>query len=147
VGKSVTFAHQFVRERTYITKTSRQIGTMYGNPRSVEIVRRVSPDTPGAETRVEEQEYVVLLPVPPTDVVVDDLPTLCWVRMDYKTTLKGLGRQIYGAIEGDPFWKMVVSGAVRSGRAGGEGWLCIIEANDRVKVRNWGDLDEVTYYP
>lgn len=135
-GEVVHLAHMEVRHRVWVqpwTRPTMEHGTASG-------YRRVPP--PGAETetapvatrsgetlgepeeREETSQYVALLP---SSSGSDPAGTLVWATARTKTTIKGLGRQYYAALEGSPLWSLRVSGGVRSGRESTDAILAVVE--------------------
>ncbi len=90
----------------------------------------------------EIQEYLVLEP----SEAESDMK-LVWLRADYKTTLKGLGRQYYASIDTDmSLWSFSFSSCCRSGRFGSKMALAIVDSKNYATEKVWGDIErEKTY--
>jgi hypothetical protein len=89
---------------------------------------RVDPATEGAEKKVEEDTYFVILPIANGEVPVP-IGSLVYAKAYSKTTLKGFGRQFSAAIHGTPIWGFDFFGGYRSGRAGTATMLAV-QADD-----------------
>jgi len=106
--------------------------TIYGG--KVLVKSRLPLDSDEGEMELERRLYIRLDPAPPGAGASGELPKLVWSVASYKTTLKGLGRQYRYRHVGCPLWSTSVHGAVRSGRAGAEGVLAIVDDEHPLKV-------------
>jgi len=106
--------------------------TIYGG--NVLVKSKLALDSDEGEIELERRRYIRLDPLPEGTEVPDELPRLIWSVASYKTTLKGLGRQYRYEHVGCPIWSARVHGAVRSGRAGAEGVLAIVDDEHTLKV-------------
>lgn len=61
---------------------------------------------------------------------------LIWLTADWKTTIKGLGRQYRNELVGAPIWEQRISGQVRTGRLGCVGALAIVDDEHPLSVKN-----------
>lgn len=77
----------------------------------------------------EEDRYYIRL-----DVEMDEEPTakLVYVLAKTKTTLKGLGRQYWDSLSGNPLFKSEIHGGYRSGRAYTDAWLAVVNAEHSI---------------
>lgn len=65
----------------------------------------------------------------------EELPRLIWLTAEYKTTIKGLGRQYKNSLVGSPVWEHRISGQCRTGRYGGTGAMAIVDDAHPLWVR------------
>lgn len=82
---------------------------------------------PEAETteEVERREYIVLEGIAEA---VEAQYSLVWATAYSKTTLKGYGRQYHASLDtSTTIWHTSCQGGVRSGRAGSEGVLAVVD--------------------
>lgn len=83
-----------------------------------------SPDEESMTTEIETREYIVLEEI--AEVVAPQY-SLVWATAYTKTTIKGYGRQYHADLDASiTLWSASCSGGVRSGRAGSEGVLAIV---------------------
>jgi len=92
------------------------------------VSRRVVPETEGAEKRVKEDTYFIILPISPGEFPTP-IGTLVYAKAHSKTTFKGYGRQYSASIKGEPIWGFDFYGGVRSGRANTSATLAV-QADD-----------------
>lgn len=84
-------------------------------------------------------QYLVLEPVE-----AEPTAALILVSVDYKTTLKGFGRQWYARLdEGGALWAKRLSREARSGRFGVNGAVAIVDNEHPVIAEQWGDKQSV----
>ena len=110
----------------------------------------VSLSHPGQPTkrfvRVYPPSYQYLVIEP--SIEAEPEMELVSVSVDYKTTLKGLGRQWEASLDcSSAFWSKEMSCSVRSGRAGTYGALAVVSASRPVHARQWGDLESDEWIP
>lgn len=80
------------------------------------------------------------LAIDPTDAV--ETSTLVLARVDFKTTLKGLGRQIHATLDASSaIWSYRMESACRTGRFGSHMALAIVDETHPVVGRLSGDED------
>jgi hypothetical protein len=106
-----------------------------GGPAEVTHQERRPADWREGEEVIETRRYLRL------DACADltaenspDLPRLVWRMADWKTTLKGYGRQWKRALRGAPVAEWRVTGSCRSGRYGATAALAIVNAEHPLNV-------------
>jgi hypothetical protein len=72
---------------------------------------------------------------------------LILAKVDYKTTLKGLGRQIFAKMQADnAIWHIGMSSSARSGRFGTYSCIAIVNDDHPVFTEQTGDVKTSTIY-
>lgn len=61
---------------------------------------------------------------------------LIWLTANWKTTIKGFGRQYQNELVGAPIWEQRISGQVRTGRLGCVGSLAIVDEDHPLLIQN-----------
>jgi hypothetical protein len=91
----------------------------------------------------EKQQYLVFEPS-------EEQPSgmkLVWLRADYKTTLKGFGRQYNAKVDTEnSIWAYQVSSACRSGRFGTYMAIAIVAPGNPAREIVWGDIQREEYF-
>lgn len=88
----------------------------------------------------EKQKYLVLEPSEEESEL-----KLYWIRADYKTTLKGLGRQYHAQIDlTTAVWAKEFYSSCRSGRYGSKMALVIVSPDHPAYYKQTGDIQNET---
>lgn len=72
---------------------------------------------------------------------------IVYVKAYTKTTNKGLGRQFWAKLEGNPIYAWYMRGGARGGRFGTEAAIAIVNKNNPIVSKTWGDIEEYKSYP
>lgn len=82
---------------------------------------------------LEIREYYRLSTLPNNNQ--SSLSELVWITANWKTTIKGFGRQYKYDLIGSPLWEHRISGQVRSGRLGNVGCLALVDEKHPLEVK------------
>ncbi|OGF82440.1 hypothetical protein A3B18_03810 [Candidatus Giovannonibacteria bacterium RIFCSPLOWO2_01_FULL_46_13] len=108
----------------------------------------VSLSHPGQPTRTVEVEYsptYTYLVLEPTGE--EPLAALIFTSVNYKTTLKGFGRQWYASLDTSAaLWVRELSSSARSGRFGAYGAVAVVDEGHLVIAKQWGDIESHTAF-
>lgn len=115
------------------------------------IERRKSESGEILEEKIAYSPVYRYLSIDPLDGPVYDehsaRAAMVFARVEYKTTLKGFGRQYYAGIDADrAIWSMRMSSQARSGRFGTEMVLAIVDDEHPIVSKVTGDIQNEKWY-
>lgn len=143
-GQVVEVSEIEVQHKVKIVEVERSTSAftqLKGGPATSTHRERLPHNAPRGEAVIETRRYLRLDACPNlTAENSPELPRLVWREADYKTTLKGYGRQYAHRLVGAPIQEWRVRGGCRSGRYGTEASLAIVDAEHLLEVKESFDF-------